>query len=84
MRTPSQVRDLIDKAVRTNQQRDEDEIAAGFQPPAGGDDAGLLRTAMQAILCGIQTDDWNNVAEGFVMLRQLHHRAYKKYFNPVP
>lgn len=78
------VHKLVNKATNTNQKRDEDEIRSGFQPPAGGDDAGLLRTAMCALIAGMQMDDWNAVAEGYVMLRQLHHRAYKHYYNPLP
>ena len=83
-RSPAAVRQLVDKATRTNQQRDESEIAAGFASPAAGDDAGLLRTAMIALVCAMETTDWNAVAEAYVMLRQLHHRAYKSYYNPLP
>jgi hypothetical protein len=83
-RDAAKVRELVDKAATTNQRRDEQEIAVGFQPPAGGDDAGLLRTAMCAFVAGMAAYDWNAVAEGYVMLRQLHHRAYKAYYNPLP
>ena len=83
MRTDKQLRDLVDKAVNTNQNRDEDEIGAGFQPPASGEDDILLRTAMTALVAGMRMYDWDAVAEAYVMLRQLHHRAYKHYYNPL-
>jgi hypothetical protein len=74
---------LVAKAERTNKERDEMEREAGLGTPTSGDDAALLRTAMCALVAGMEMSDLDCVAEGYVMLRQLHQRAYGMDYNPL-
>jgi hypothetical protein len=60
------------KAARHNKALDRADREAGFSPPFSGtgpgDLAGLLRTAISAIIAGHQTDSWDCVGEGLVMV----------------
>ena len=62
---------LIARARATNEQHREVERAHGFVPPEQASLVALLRTAKQALWAGMVIEDWNNVAEGYVMLETL-------------
>lgn len=62
---------LMERARRTNLQRDAADRQAGFAPPPSLGVLQQLRTAMLAIECGIKTADWECVAEGQAMLEHL-------------
>jgi hypothetical protein len=66
--------ELMQKARKTNAERDEIDRKAGFATPGDGASILLLRTAMSAIETGIVTNDWNSVAEGLAMLEILAGR----------
>jgi hypothetical protein len=72
--TEESARKLLSKAEQTNAQRDKIERGSGFAPPGQGGNALWARTVMQAIYCGLRTEDWNAVAEGLIMLRDLEFR----------
>jgi hypothetical protein len=70
-------RRLIAKAEITNQRRDAIDHGAGFSAPNDPikDDRitsreMLVRTALMALECAIKTNDWDCVAEAFVMLNE--------------
>jgi len=67
-------RTLVRKARRTNAQRDQDERTSGFAAPGDCTVAHELRTAMLAVSCGLGAEDWDAVAEGFVMLQHVEMR----------
>lgn len=77
-----QCKRLVDTAARTNARRSADERKGGWGTPESGPDDGLLRTAMCAIHCGLETDDLAAVAEGLDMLRTLHTRMTGKLYSP--
>jgi len=61
---------LVQKAVDRNAERDRIERQANFATPADGGVSSLLRTSISAIVSGIETDDWDCVAEGLVFVMQ--------------
>lgn len=63
---------LMNKARKTNRERDTIDHETGCAAPQEGTKGMLLRTAMCALQAGIASGDWNCVAEGQVMLEQLH------------
>lgn len=63
---------LLKKARATNARRSADEREVGFKAPEDCDPDLLLRTAMDAIYCGLAADDMDAVAEGYEMLDTLH------------
>ena len=71
MRSRAEATELINRAAETNRTRDEDERRVGFGAPPDGPMDLYLRTAESAIECGILCEDWNAVAEGFVMVRDI-------------
>lgn len=62
---------LMEKARRTNDQRDKDEREAGYASPDSGSFDNQLQTVMTAICCGIITEDWNAIAESQSMLEKI-------------
>lgn len=62
---------LIKEAMITNEERDTQESEWGFASPDCGPLDLRLRTAMSAIQAGISIDDWDCVAEGYIMLAKL-------------
>lgn len=62
---------LMAAARKTNQERDGTDRAVGVAAPGDGPLSLYLTTAMQAIECGIMTDDWACVAEGQAMLEEI-------------
>lgn len=65
---------LIRKARKTNALRDLSDMATGFGTPHTSIEL-ALRTAMSALVCGIETDDWNCVAEAFEMIQELESKV---------
>jgi hypothetical protein len=70
--------DLINKAAEHNKELDRCDIAAGNLTPAEAGLDVLLRTAISAIVCGIDRKNWNEVAEGLVMLIQAEQHVRRK------
>ena len=65
------------KARKTNLMRDSADKEVGSVPPSEASLLEHLRTAMFAIEAGIQTDDWNAVAEGQAMLEEILSQVEK-------
>lgn len=59
---------LLAQARKTNAVRDRIDREKGNGAPADYDVATQLRTVLSALQAGINTQDWNCVAEGYVML----------------
>jgi hypothetical protein len=73
------VRSLIDAAREGVDQFMADQRAKHGRPPTHDE---LLRTAMMAILCGLATEEWAIVAEGYVMLGDLHRMVSGRAYEP--
>ncbi len=73
--TRDQYRKLMAKAVATNAKRDDDERKAGILPASECPPDAIIRTAQEALECGLLTQDWNAVAEAAAMLAEI-----TKYF----
>jgi hypothetical protein len=65
---------LLTEARVTNDSRDEMERQAGFAPPSIGGDDLWARTIIEALHCGLKTDDLKAIAEGLVMLVDLEFK----------
>jgi hypothetical protein len=65
-------RALVSKARTTNSTRDHDDRKAGWAAPSASLFL-LLRTGLEAVSTGLCCEDWDCVAEGFVMLQELEH-----------
>jgi len=76
-------RELVARARETNARRDQDETAAGFANPSAGPTDETIRTIICALMAGIMTSDWNAVAEGYVMLCDLHQQITGKPYDPI-
>ena len=63
---------LVAKSRITNAKADASDRSHGFGAPPDYPPDLLLRTAMGAIACGLEHQDFNAVAEGYVMLIDLH------------
>jgi hypothetical protein len=68
---PDEFDRLIQKARETNRRRDEEERAVGFAAPPDCDRESQLRTVVCALVSGIESKDWDCIAEGLVMLADL-------------
>lgn len=75
--------ELVALARKTNAYRDETERKAGFTSPAQCLLSHQLRTVMSALEAGMNTEDWNCVAEGYVMLEhaELVLRSLEKHVS---
>ena len=67
---------LILRARIVNAERDEEERAVGFAAPCSDlrsleGISSAMRTAISAIVCGIDLDDWNAAAEGLAILQDV-------------
>lgn len=85
---PNDVKKLMAQARKRNAEMDATDRDSGFAPPGGPAVSRLtgeaipeaivtlmlLRTAMQAINCGMSVGDWGTVAEGQGLLERLHSR----------
>ncbi len=73
---------MMDQARKHNDELDKVDHASGFSAPTDGHDAMddflLMRTAMCAIQCGLNTRDNAPVAEGLTMLQDLELRQRAK------
>jgi hypothetical protein len=76
-------RDLVIAARATNIRRAEMDLAGGFAPPEHGPPDMTLRTVLCALMSGMQTDDWNCVAEAYDILCSLHRQVTGKKYDPV-
>lgn len=59
---------LMQKARKTNAQRDEADRNLGFATPFDLGVSECVKTAMEAIRAGIENEDWDFVAEAQVIL----------------
>lgn len=75
----SQFRDeIVAKAIERCRSYDEADKKCGYAIPRETPLLLHLRTAMSAIDCGISTKNWSVVAEGLVLLAELHERIEAK------
>jgi hypothetical protein len=74
--------EIMDRARRTNRERDRIDKLTGCQVPRDGGAGPYLAAAISAIDCGLLVHDWASVAEGLAMLHDLQAtflpRAKKK------
>ena len=70
--------ELIDKARKTLEQMRKTERESGFASPEDTGPFSLIFTAFDAIKAGIVQQDWNSVAEGYVMLEQVTSSKFGK------
>jgi hypothetical protein len=61
---------LIQRAAEHNDALDATGAAHGFATPQSLGPTELLRTAIAAIVCGMEIRDWDCVAQGLVMVLQ--------------
>lgn len=73
---------LIAHARATNAKRDAIDREAGFAAPGDAGAALWLRTAIDAILAGLTEVNWDAVAEGYVMLQDLHLKTTGIRYQP--
>lgn len=69
---------LTNQARRTNAERDSVDRSAGFAAPVECDLLTQLRTVLCALQSGMETQDWNCVAEGYVMLEGVERRTRQR------
>lgn len=74
-------RERIDNARKTNDRRDRLDRKVGFADPGLCPEDLMLRTIMSAIWAGLESDDWDCVAEGYEMAVDLHLRMTGKRFD---
>lgn len=67
--------ELMAAAAKRNQDRDQIERLSGFAAPADAGPLLWLRTIDVALEAGIRGADWDCVAEGLDMLRDLMERT---------
>ncbi len=67
----SKAEPLIEKARKTNAKRDEHDAKLGLLSPTNDTIEGQIRTAILAIYAGMEIQDWDCVAEAYVMLETL-------------
>lgn len=65
---------ILVKAINKNREYERIERKHGYLPPKDYPLIEHLRTAMSAIGCGISIQNWNCVAEGLVLLAEIHER----------
>lgn len=63
--------DRVARARRTNAERDAIDRAVGTATPAEAGHWESIATAASAVAAGLQTDDWDCVAEAFVLLEEI-------------
>jgi hypothetical protein len=61
-------RKLLTRARKTNRERDAIDHQMGFGAPGDCPAPIRMRTAMEALRCGMEMQDWNCVAEAFDMI----------------
>ena len=67
------VNELIAKARRTSAERDAIDKRLGFATP---EEAGqVIETAIEALTAAMRTEDWNLVAECYVLLEKVKAHA---------
>lgn len=64
----------IKSAAKTNLHRDKHERKLGFAAPGDSGMLSYLRNVDSALTCGLELDDWDAVAEGTAMLRDIISR----------
>lgn len=62
---------LVEAARKRNECRVKNELRLGFMPPERDSFARLAEIARKAIWTGLCTEDWDSVAEAFVLVEQL-------------
>lgn len=75
-------RRLIREAYLANEVRGAQERRAGFASPQDGPPDMTVRTIMCAIYAGLVTEDWAIIAEGYVMLGDLHRMMTGVGYTP--
>lgn len=74
MRTDRERDALLAKARETNVERDEFDREAGWGVPSEGPLGGHVSTVRSALICGIDTEDWDCVAEAAAMCEEIMDR----------
>ena len=78
--TKQEIAILLTEARVANDSRDELDRQTGFAPPSIGGDDLWARTIIEALHCGLKTDDLKAIAEGLVMLVDLEFKL--RSYNP--
>lgn len=75
-------RRLIREAYLTNEVRGAQDHRMGFAAPEDGPADMTVRTIMEAVYAGLVTEDWAIIAEGYVMLGDLHRMMTGVGYTP--
>jgi len=62
---------ILEKAAKTNAERDASERLNGFPPESTLHPSVQLKTVMSAILCGLKMHDEDCFAEAYIMLENI-------------
>jgi len=71
-------KEMMRIARKVNAQRDQVDRMKGVVAPPDEADAAFLRTAISAIVSGIETTHWGCVCEGLDMLQQAELRIRER------
>jgi len=71
-------KEMMGIARKANAQRDQVDRMKGVMAPPDEADAAFLRTAISAIVTGIETAQWSCVCEGLDMLQQAELRIRER------
>ena len=66
--------ELIDQAARTLAQMNKDDRESGFMPDEEESVPSRLRTVAFALEAGLKTEDWNCIAEAYLMLKATNNK----------
>ena len=69
--TEASVNQIIEIAKNTNLRRDRIDRENGLAAPPDCSTEVAIRTAMDALKCGMRLDDWNCIAEGYAILAEI-------------
>ena len=72
----SQVSKMCEAARQRMAEMSKIESANGFATPEDCDPDLHLRTAMSALMCALQREDWDVASDALVMMSQLHARVH--------
>lgn len=75
--------ELIAKARTINARRDATDRSSGFQAPNDSASDVTLRTAIDALHAGIAVQNWQVVAESYVLLCDLHRQMFGRLYDPA-
>lgn len=78
--TKEQVDQIMARARDENRRRAEIDRKYGFAAPSDCTFGPHLQTAMVTVRCGIELEDWNDVAAGLAMLEDIN-QTLKEVYN---